>query len=175
MKHINLADLGNGQVPQVPAFVGKLWEVSAIVCFEDQDHSQGTRLTLRGSIPCELEVWWQPVAEHERRFLRDEKRVTEHGAIGIASFIIHLETPYDVYSEYNPVEGGGFDYHLITKSAPLLTARLEVSGIRKSGNSNFRRRVRQELKQIARSDSSGQPGHVVVVEFGTPIAELRTK
>ena len=53
-------------------------------------------------------------------------------------------------------------------------ARLEVSGIRKGDERTIKTRVRQKLKQVAKSDGS-LPAYIVVVEFGTPISEVAEK
>jgi hypothetical protein len=53
-------------------------------------------------------------------------------------------------------------------------ARLEVSGIRR-GPALVSARVRAKLKQTSQSDATGLPAIVVVVEFGTPVAEIGQK
>jgi hypothetical protein len=70
----------------------------------------------------------------------------------------------------------GFDYWMGDESAiPFQSkARLEISGIRRGDDSDIKARVRQKLKQTNQSDGL-LPAYVIVVEFGSPLAEVRRK
>ena len=159
----------------IPNHIGKQWEQSAVICLESQRHKQGVTLLLRGSKSSEFTVMWCEVPDTDRRFYNDTNKTTENGAIGLATIIVDLETPYHVYSDYDPAEGGGFDYYLITKNAPIQSARLEVSGIRKGSRSTINRRVKSKLNQIKPSDQSGLAGYAIVVAFGKPVVEVHEK
>jgi len=73
-------------------------------------------------------------------------------------------------------KGTGFDYWMGDESAlPFQNkARLEISGIRKGGESDIKTRVKQKLKQTNQSDGK-LPAYVIVIEFGRPVAEVRRK
>ena len=100
----------------------------------------------------------------------------EYGACGIAALLVDSMTEYTIIERSQ--KGPGFDYWLGKKgtNTPLFQekARLEVSGIRKGESSGIEARVRQKEKQITPSDGS-LPGIIVVVEFSSPRARMRTK
>lgn len=54
-------------------------------------------------------------------------------------------------------------------------ARLEISGIRKGDGSDINRRVNLKVEQIKRSDDSGFPAYIVVVEFSNPMSRFIEK
>ena len=75
-------------------------------------------------------------------------------------------------------KGTGFDYWLGSGSDTLGfqdTARLEVSGIRQGNALAVRTRIREKLRRTDRSDDTLLPAYVIVVEFGTPLAEFAEK
>ena len=75
--------------------------------------------------------------------------------------------------------GTGFDYWLGEESENTMQrkARLEVSGIRNDTASVVHARVRRKIDQISPSALTypGMPGFVIVVEFGTPLAQVETQ
>ena len=119
----------------------------------------------------------------------------EDGAAGIAIVLSNLLLERLVILRSR--RGTGFDYFLgdqnvadITEAelavtsalAPLLKdeelivrGRLEVSGIMSGADAQISGRVNQKLQQTDASDHLGIPAHVIVVEFGRPIAEVREK
>ena len=99
---------------------------------------------------------------------------TEWGATGIAVLLAKEETGHAVVSR-SP-KGTGFDYWIGEESDVFQgKARLEVSGILHGDNQVINSRIKEKKRQISRSDSSGYPGYVVVVEFGQPAAYFQEK
>jgi hypothetical protein len=80
-------------------------------------------------------------------------------------------------TEYTVIErsrkGTGFDYWLGTEADTLFQnkARLEVSGIRSGDAHDIRRRTKQKRRQI-RPAAEALQAFVIVVEFGTPRAQV---
>jgi len=73
------------------------------------------------------------------------------------------------------VKGTGFDYYVGKSDASgddlfQNVKRLEVSSIIQTGN--IKGRVKKKLAQTRRSDNTGLPAVVVVVEYGPPRAEV---
>jgi GrpB-like predicted nucleotidyltransferase (UPF0157 family) len=108
------------------------------------------------------------------RSWNDPEEATEYGAVAIAALLAKRETGHTVIERSR--KGTGFDYWLGNDSGTLFQqkARLEVSGIRHGNERAVQGRVRMKLKQTEPSDGSF-PAYVVVVEFGTPLAEVRRK
>jgi len=52
------------------------------------------------------------------------------------------------------------------------TARLEVSGILRGDEGKIAARLREKLSQTKRSNSTGLPAYVVIVDFGRPEARF---
>ncbi len=171
---LNLDDLGNGLPAITPAF-GKAMAEAAGVCLESQSHAQNVQLLVSGYIESNYALGWPPVTEQALRTWNDSQEATEYGATAIAVLLARRELGYLVI-ERSP-KGTGIDYWLGNESNELSferKARLEVSGILTGSASDVRRRIRNKLRQTAPSD--GQlSAFVVVVEFGTPTAEVRKK
>ena len=91
--------------------------------------------------------------------------------------LIERETGYSVIQRSD--KGSGVDYWLGDASDPKyrFSARLEVSGIRSGDSGRVRARIGRKLNQTKASDSTygNLPAYVVVVEFGTPLAEVRKR
>ena len=97
------------------------------------------------------------------------------GATGVAVLLAKQETDHVVIER--SVKGTGIDYWLGDASdAPLFQrkARLEISGILQGNDRAVGARVRQKLRQVARSNCV-LPAFVVVVEFGKPRAVIEQK
>jgi len=171
---LRLNDLVEGMPAITPAFGQYLAEAGA-VCMESQGHMQGQLLTVRGSHSGSYSVSWPDVTEQIRRCLNDPEVATEHGAVGIAVLLTKKLLGYTVIQRSR--KGTGFDYWLgdDTELPFQNKARLEVSGIRNGDSSIVRSRVRQKRRQTDTSDETRLPAHIVVVEFGKPIAEMEQK
>ena len=171
---LDLNDLGSG-LPAITPNFGKALAEAAGVCLESQGHSQLTLLTIRGHIVSEQQMAWPQVTAQARRTWGDSEEATEYGATGVAVLMARNELGYLVIERSS--KGTGVDYWLGDDASGLSLerkARLEISGIRSGSSNDVRARVRQKLQQKLPSDGS-LPVYVVVVEFGTPLAEVQKK
>lgn len=141
---------------------------------EDQGHAQGAELEIRGDRPAVHSLAWPPVTDQMRRCWNDPQVATEHGAVGIAVLVAKAEIGYEVIERSR--KGTGFDYWMGDDPSSLFQnkARLEISGIRSGDAREIRARLRQKIRQTDASDGD-LPAYVVVVEFSTPLAEVRKK
>ena len=173
MPHLNLSDLSHGLPAISPAFGAALAQAAG-VCLESQHHSPGVQLPVTGYRKNVYLLDWPQITEQILRCFNDPQEATEFGAVAVAILLARNEIGYSVIERSR--KGTGFDYWIGEESElPFARqARLEVSGIRKGGNREVAARVNEKLKQIARSGDS-PPGYVIVVEFGTPLAEVRKK
>ena len=173
MPYLNLSDLGNGLPGITPAFGETLAQVGG-VCLESQGHGHGVQLRVGGDRSNSYSLKWPPVTEQARRCFNDPDEATEFGAVGVAILLAKSEIGYSVIGRSR--RGTGFDYWIGEESElPFQRkARLEISGIRKGRNQEVNARVGRKLKQIERSGDT-PVAYVIVVEFGTPRAEVRRK
>ena len=173
MPHLNLSDLNDGLPAISPAFGETLAQVGGL-CLESQGHGRGVQLRVRGHRNNSYSVEWPEVTEQVVRGFNDPEEATEFGAVGVAILLAKREVGYSVIDRSR--KGTGFDYWMGQESELPFErkARLEISGIRKGRNREVNARVKQKLKQIERSGDS-PAAYVIVVEFGTPLAEVRQK
>jgi hypothetical protein len=132
-------------------------------------------LTVRGKIERGLALRWPATSDQVRREWGDPQEATENGAVGIAILLIDALTDYHIV--HRSYKNTGIDYWLGQKQDRLFqhAARLEVSGIRRGDSGHVDARVNTKLKQTERSNRSGLPVFVVVVEFGAPVAVVVKK
>ena len=175
---LDLNELNNGLLAITPYF-GRALAEAAGVCLESQGHSQGVQIRILGYDNCNYELTWPDVTEQVNRTWNDSQEATEYGATAIAVLLAKKEIGYLVIERAR--KGTGIDYWLGEETdSPLFQrkARLEISGILKvQGNDNAVKRavaarVNEKLRQANRSSGS-LPIYVIVVEFGTPIAEIQ--
>lgn len=166
--------LGSGSIRYVPPSYGANLAEAAGVCLESQGHAQGVEIQVRGHIVGDYSVEWPTITEEHRRFRNDESETTEDGASGVAILLVELETPYSVIRRSR--KSTGIDYWLGDASDVTFQrkARMEVSGIRQGNSRVIRARVNQKLNQTKASDDlyGNLPAYVIIVEFGTPLAEV---
>ncbi len=148
---------------------------AAAVCLEDRRHAQGVMLSVRGNFEEELALRWPATSDQVLREWGDSQEATENGAVGVAILLIATLTDYHIVQR--SYKNTGIDYWLGLKEDRLFqqAARLEVSGIRRGDNKQVDARVNTKLKQTERSERSGLPAFVVVVEFGEPVAVVVKK
>ena len=122
---------------------------------------------------------WPRTTHQTLRALADSQEATEYGATAIAVLLVKKEFGYAAVER--AVKGTGIDYWLghETDGPPFQhKARLEVSGILHIKGSHkdvvreIASRVRQKIRQTQPSSGS-LPAYVIVVEFGTPLAEIQ--
>jgi len=169
---LSLSELTKGTFGITPAY-GECLSQAASICLEDQEHKSGTDLNVNGHFNRVFSVFWDPTDEQMRRCWADPDVATEHGAYGIAALILPALT--DLTIVHRSRKGTGFDFWL----GPVPTdeilfqkkARLEVSGIRKGGESEIKARERRKDEQIKLSGRTF-PAFIVIVEFGTPQSRI---
>ena len=174
---LDLNHLGRNSSHGVSEKRGQAFAEAAGVCLESQGHVQGAELRVRGDVSRAYQVVWPTITDQSRRSWEDIQEATEDGASGIAILLVELETPYSVIRRSR--KGTGFDYWLGDDSDVTFQrkARMEVSGIRQGDSRLVRARVREKLNQTKASDAQygNLPAYVIVVEFGTPLAEVRIR
>ena len=198
---LDLNELAAGGHPGITAEKGAELAQAAAVCLEERGHTQGTTLTVRGSISNSYGLAWPPVTPQARRTWADDDEATEDGAACIAALLANREIGQTVViraakrrQEHQPT---GFDYWLgddniasmsdseraatdslatfLDDNGLVVRIRLEVSGIRNDNDAAIRARIGRKLRQMDRSDTLGLPAYAIVVEFGRPLAEVRRK
>ena len=172
---LDLSELGDGSIPAITPAVGNMLAEGAGVCLESQGHALGVELVVRGGESGSYPLTWTPVTDQALRAWADDRNATKHGAEAIAVLLAIHDLGYAEVEASR--QGTGIDYWLGEPSDDIFepTGRLEVSGIRQGTESDVRTRVNQKLRQTDRSDTTGKPAVVIVVEFGTPLAEVARK
>lgn len=171
---LDLSDLAQGFPAITPAFGQYLAEAGA-VCLESQGHPKGKDLRVQGDHTKQFSLQWPSVTEQMQSCLNDTEVATEHGAVGIAALLVKKVIGYSLVQRSR--RGTGFDYWLgeQTRIPFQNKARLEVSGIRQGTDSAVKQRVKTKLRQTDPSDKMGLPAYIVVIEFGKPLADMRSK
>lgn len=140
-------------------------------CFEYNGHASGVQMRVVGDVAASHEVRWPPLAAAAYPAWADLDEAVEEGATGIAMLLMREETGCIPIAR--AVKGTGIDYWLdCPLGAASPTVRMETSGILDGGEREIRKRVNQKLRQTERSDATGLPAYVVVVEFSRPEARL---
>jgi hypothetical protein len=172
---LDLNELGDGSIPAITPAVGNMLAEGAGVCLESKGHAPGVELIVRGGESGSYRLTWSPITDQALRAWADFNHATEQGAVGIAVLLASHDLGYAVIEASR--QGTGIDYWLGEPSDDIFerTGRLEVSGIRQGTESVIGTRVNLKLRQTDRSDTTGKPVVVIVVEFGTPLAEVARK
>ena len=175
---LDLNGLSNGLPAITPALGGAMAEAAG-VCLESQGHRHGVHLRAIGHLNATHSLDWPPIGDQERRTWADLQEATEYGATAIAALLAKQELGYAVVER--SAKGTGIDYWLgdDAEGPPFQNkARLEVSGIlRVEGSARnvetaVARRVRAKQRQT-QSSRGALPACVIVVEFGSPLAEVQ--
>ena len=177
MIQLDLSDLANGDIPAITSAIGRLMSEAAGVCLQSQGHEQGVKLIVSGASTTDVALSWSSIHSGYADAWADLYEATEHGAVAVAVLLIKHLTSYEVVQRSR--RGTGIDYWLGDDTVFPYTrkARLEVSGILSGTERTVRSRVLSKLRQTERSDAThgGLPAYVIVVEFGTPLAEIHQK
>ena len=174
---LDLNELKQGMLAITPAY-GETLAEAAGVCLESQGHIQGVELRVIGYASNLYSLYWPTITDQTRRTWNDLQEATELGAMAIAVLLSGKEIGYSAIQR--SVKGTGIDYWLGDGDDPHFQnkARLEISGILKASGDNVERavkaRVNQKLRQAERSAGS-LPVYVIVVEFGSPLAEVQKR
>ncbi|MCY2995641.1 MAG: hypothetical protein NTY19_48510 [Planctomycetota bacterium] len=147
---------------------------ACIVCLEEQGHSSGTTMEIRGLAEAAAKLSWQMLSAEVHDTYADPEAATEHGAIAIAMLTVRAFTAYRIVRR--SMKGTGFDYWLSRDGARPYRedARLEISGIRAGDARQLNARIRQKARQTDRSDGR-LPAFIAVVEFGHPVSFLQQR
>lgn len=150
---------------------------AAGACLESQGHSRGVELQVIGHIRKRYIPDWPAVTEQTRRAWMEKKEAVEYGATAIAVLLSKEDLGY--LAVERALIRTSIDYWLGQSDGVLFQrqARLEISGILNAGDDvagAVRARVNQKLRQAARSGSP-LPTYVIVVEFGSPVAEVEAR
>ena len=170
---MKLQSLAGGRPGITPAWGEGLVEAAA-VCLEDQQHASGIELRVRGDWAGTCRVYWPEIDEQVLRCWNDATYTTEHGAYGIAILIAESVTGLTVIERSD--KGTHVDFWLGVDDddqPPFLNqARLEVSGIRRGGDSAIATRMKEKVTRLEGTDSP-LPTYVIVVEFSSPVSEVQ--
>ncbi len=166
-----LEDLASG-FPHIPPECGTALAQAAVLCLEGQGHGAGVALEVTGTFVAAFQLHWSmDVTEAMRRYWNDPDETAEQGAYAVSLLLMRALLGYTAVER--AWKGTGFDWWLGPDDNRLVSkARLEVSGIMSGGLKHVNSRVKAKLAQTRRSDASGLPAYVAVVEFGTPRAKV---
>ena len=109
------------------------------------------------------------------RTYTDMQYTTEHGAVCLAIMLTKYFTPYTVIERSR--KGTGFDYWLGDQDSQLFQrkARLEVSGILQGDDTAMINRYYSKITQTEKSDDTGLPAYISIIEFSKPKAIFKEK
>jgi len=169
---LKLDDLAKGDLPGVSPRIGAALAEACAVCLDNQRHQNGVALSVTGAVDKSYSLQWQQITNQQRRAHFDLQDATEMGAYSIAILLAVDLTNYTVIQRSR--KGTGFDYWLGYKNDPVFqnAARLEVSGILNGNAGDINARVKQKREQVKRSDATGLPAYIVVVEFSAPTSRF---
>lgn len=161
--------------PYVPRDCGRFLAQAAALALEGEKHASGVSLLVEGDYQATLRVNWSlDVTEAMRRYWNDPDETAEYGAHAIALLLMRGLAGYNVVEKSK--KGTGFDWWLAPDDKLFqATARLEVSGIMSGSGRRINSRLKARIEQTRRSDASGLPAYVAVVEFRTPKAKVRRR
>lgn len=171
---LEMNKLGADFAPGISAGRGTAMAEAGSVCLESQGHTPGVSLRVQGDVVRSHELRWRAATDQDRRSWADMEEATEEGAAGIALLLTRQETGYSANSRSR--KRTGIDFWLGSDPDVLITsARLEVSGILHGDASAIRARVQEKMYQTEKSDATGFPVYVSVVEFSEPVAHLEER
>ena len=173
---LNLEELLDG-MPGLTTEVASGFVQAATVCLESNSHADGVVFNCGGWKRSNYCLHWPkyPDPDQVTRAWGDLQYATEHGAYGVAILLVRQLANKVVWER--SAKGTGFDFWLGDADAehpPFLfqgTSRLEVSGILNDVN-QVAPRVKQKIGQVQQSSALGLDAYVVVVEFGSPQAQV---
>jgi hypothetical protein len=165
-----------GKLGLSPSYGTFLAEAAAYCLYKNDHHSpRDLLLIVKKTITTRL-VWTEVGPELDSTWA-DLKEATEYGAYAVG-IVVCLRITSSTRVERCAQEGTGIDLW-VTDSVPddkgifQRCSRLEVSGILHDDQNRIKSRQRQKTTQTKRSDDTGLPAYVAIVEFGSP--EIRVK
>ena len=178
MNTLKLDTLREG-LPTLTERFGSFLAEAGLYCLELGGHRSGVKLTVKGSENDIFSVFWEGHMTNKMAYSwGDLEEAVEYGATCIAILLTIKKTNYTTV--VRSVKGTGFDYWVGDENddhdLPFQgKARLEISGIRKGDDSLVNRRVNVKIQQTNRSDHTGFPAYIVVVEFSNPMSKFVEK
>ena len=182
---IVLEDLKRGY-PGLDKDTGGSHRIAAMVCLDSQKHASGVNCetkSLKKTRSMLRLTWNAAVTQQMKNTWYDRREASEMGAAGLAILVILAFTEYTILRRMDIDEKTGMDYWL-SKSANVgnLTenflkgdARLEVAGRRSASTGTIRDIVQSKLKRSKKSDDTGTPAYIVVVEFSSPVVYIEKR
>lgn len=146
---------------------------AASVCLEEVGHRTGTvTLVVSGDFEQSVRLHWAEMTEQVRNTYNDLQEATELGACAIAISLLQEFAGLTVLERSR--KGTGIDYWVGDPTdLPFHSkSRLEVSGILRGTKAQISGRMKEKQNQIRKSDDMGAAGWVIIIEFGTPRAEV---
>ena len=180
-----LEDLKRGY-PGLDKDAGASHRKAAMVCLDSKEHESGVYCemkSLKETMSMLRLTWNEAVTQQMKNTWYDRREASEMGAAGLAILVILAFTEYTILRRMDIDEKTGMDYWL-SKSANVgnLTenflkgdARLEVAGRRSASTGTIRGIVESKLKRSKKSDKSGTPAYVIVMEFSRPEIYFETR
>lgn len=165
---INLIELETKRHHFLTPAAGTNFGHAASVCLESQGHDINVNMIGEGHYVKTYSTTRFAVDEQMKRTWGDEEVTTEQGAYGVAFILASNEMRVKAIQKSR--KKTGIDYWLGTEEGLMFQnkVRLEVSGIRKGTNQQVNRRYDTKMAQSEKSDGSGLPALIVIVEFSTP-------
>ena len=182
---LSWSDLKRG-LPGLTEDAGSSLRQTAIVCLDSLKHSSRVHCEMR-SLKDTYSVlrlaWDGDVTDQMRNTWYDRREASELGAAGVAILVILAFTDYTVLRRMDVDENTGMDYWLskstavgdLTENFLQGDARLEVAGRRSESTNTIENIVHNKLKRSIKSDDTGTPAYVVVVEFSSPVIYFETR
>jgi hypothetical protein len=157
---------------QIPPESGTNLAHAAAVCLENRGHSAGVTLAVHGDESASFTVEWSfPVTSVLNSYWSDLVEATEYGAYGVGLLLMNSLTGLRVIKRSG--QGTGFDWWIGDEDNVLQNmTRLEVSGILMGTGRQIRDRASSKIRQVRKAATAVPHAYIVVVEFGTPRAEV---
>jgi hypothetical protein len=170
---LSFSALKSGQLG-VSTVYGSFLAEAASHCLQHNGHANPVLLHVTGDASTSGSLKWGDANEGDEGTWADLQEATEYGAYGVA-IIVALPLTEAPRVERS-AKGPGVDYWLgdgrDERGIFQRAARLEVSGILKGDEAKIAARLKEKLAQTSRSDKTGLPAYVTIVDFGRPEARF---
>lgn len=174
MPELNFEDITNDFKLTLSDGFSSFMKEACIVALNSQNHQTDTEL-----IPYQHQksiytdsfklIWQEKISNKLLNTHNDENRTTDYGAMFLSLALTLKLTNYDEF-EVSYI-GSGVDFWLTSDSENFLSARLEVSGIRKGkGTNTIENRLKTKKQQVKQTDNSNLPAYISIIEFHEPQA-----
>jgi hypothetical protein len=161
--------LKSGQLG-VTTVYGSFLAEAASHCLRRNGHANPVLMHITGDLRTTGSLTLDDADERDDGTWADLQEATEYGAYGVAIIVALPLT--DMPRVERSAKGPGVDYWVgdgkDERGIFQRAARLEVSGILKGDEAKIAARLKQKLTQTERSDKTGLPAYVMIVEFGSP-------